>query len=172
MVFILGFIFVSILGTILHFVYDMTNHNKIVALFGAVNESVWEHIKLALTPTFLWSLVDGYVYGTNPNYFFAKFIGIVSIIIVIPTIYYGYRFLLKKRIPIIDISSFFVSVFCSQFLTSSILKSSVVSYQVSYVSLVLLFIVFGMYLTLTLFPIKSFLFKDPLTDKYGLKGHK
>lgn len=172
MIFVIGFIFISILGTILHFVYDYSNHNKVVALFGAVNESVWEHIKLALTPAFIWSLVDGYIYGMNPNYFLAKFIGIITIIITIPVIYYGYQFILKKRVPLIDISSFFVTVFLSQFLTSLILKQDQVSYLVSYISLVFLFIIFGMYLTLTLLPIKSFLFKDPLTDKYGIKGHK
>ena len=38
----------------------------------AVNESTWEHIKIALTPTILWSLIDGLIYGSNPNYFFAR----------------------------------------------------------------------------------------------------
>ena len=57
-VFLIGFIFISIVGTLLHFTYELSNHNKYVALFSAVNESTWEHIKIALTPYFVWSLVD------------------------------------------------------------------------------------------------------------------
>lgn len=48
----IGFIVISIVGTLLHFLYEMSGHNKIVAIFAAVNESTWEHIKIALTPTF------------------------------------------------------------------------------------------------------------------------
>ncbi len=87
-IFIIEFFFVSLVGTFLHFLYDLTNHNKLVGVFSAVNESVWEHIKLALTPTFLFSLIDGYFYGYYNNYFFAKLISILSIIIVIPLLFY------------------------------------------------------------------------------------
>lgn len=172
LVFILGFIFISLFGTLLHFTYDISKHNKIVALFSAVNESVWEHIKLALTPAFLWSLVDGYIYGKTPNYFFAKFIGIITIILIIPIIFYGYKAILKRTILIIDIASFFITVFLSQYFTYLVINMKNISYQVSYISLILLFIIFGMYLILTLLPIEAFLFKDPLTNKYGIKGHK
>lgn len=50
---IIGIIFISIIGTLLHFMYEFSGHNKIVSLFAAVNESTWEHIKIALTPTFI-----------------------------------------------------------------------------------------------------------------------
>ena len=86
-IFIIEFFFVSLVGTFLHFLYDLTNHNKLVGVFSAVNESVWEHIKLALTPTFLFSLIDGYFYGYYNNYFFAKLISILSIIIVMPLLF-------------------------------------------------------------------------------------
>ena len=78
LVFLLGFLFISIIGTLLHFTYDFSNHNKVVALFSAVNESTWEHIKIAVTPFFIWSLVDGYIYGLNPNYFIGKALGLIS----------------------------------------------------------------------------------------------
>ena len=58
-----------ILGILLHFTYELSGENMIVGLFSAVNESTWEHIKICMTPTFLWSLYDGYVYGLNANYF-------------------------------------------------------------------------------------------------------
>ena len=66
---IISIIVISVIGTVSHFSYDISKQNKIVGLFGAVNESTWEHIKIALTATILWSVVDGYFYGVNSNYF-------------------------------------------------------------------------------------------------------
>jgi len=172
MIWIIGFLFISFTGTILHFVYDFSKHNKIVALFSSVNESTWEHIKIALTPTFIWSLVDGYIYGTNPNYFTAKLVGILAIIIIIPLIFYTYTFLIKKRILIIDILSFYIAIFASQIGTYLVLNTIKTPYLITYISIILLVIILGIYLTSTFLPIKNFLFKDPKTKKYGIKGHR
>ena len=59
--FIVGIIVICIIGTLLHFTYEWSHHKKIVALFSAVNESTWEHIKIAMTPTILWSIFYGYI---------------------------------------------------------------------------------------------------------------
>ena len=80
----IGILVISIVGTIAHFLYDISKHNKVVGLFTAVNESTWEHIKIALTPSFLWGIVDGFKYGEFSNYFCAKFISLFSIIFIIP----------------------------------------------------------------------------------------
>ena len=81
---IIGSIVIASVGTLAHFLYDLTKHNKFIGLFAAVNESTWEHIKIALTPILLWSLYDGFVFGQNPNYFLAKLTSIATPIIVIP----------------------------------------------------------------------------------------
>lgn len=172
MIYVYGFIFISIIGTLLHFIYDISNHNKIVGLFGAVNESVWEHIKMALTPFFLWSLVDGYKYGDLNNFFLSKFVGVMAIIIVISLIFFVYKIFTKKSALIIDILLFYVAIGVSQYLSYLIINASSVSYTISFISCVLFFIIFGFYMTATLFPIKSKLFKDPLTKKYGIDAHK
>ncbi len=171
-IFIIEFFFVSLVGTFLHFLYDLTNHNKLVGVFSAVNESVWEHIKLALTPTFLFSLIDGYFYGYYNNYFFAKLISILSIIIVMPLLFYGSKLFLKKHITIVNILIFFITVFVSEYLMYKLLFMCPVSYFTKYISLVLLFITFAFYLLLTIFPLENIIFKDPLTKKYGFDGHK
>lgn len=59
----ISIIVISVLGTLAHFLYEISHHNKITGLFTAVNESAWEHIKIALTPTILWSLLDGAFFG-------------------------------------------------------------------------------------------------------------
>ena len=169
---ILSIIIISLVGTLSHFLYDITNHNIIVGLFTSVNESTWEHIKIALTPTLLWSLIDGYKFGGNPNYFFAKFISLICIIILIPLLFYGYKIITNKNSFIVDILIFYISIIVSQLLFYIILNNKPVGYIINYISVIGLIIIFGSYLLLTLLPIKNFIFKDPISNEYGYKGHK
>ncbi|MDO5568917.1 MAG: DUF6512 family protein [bacterium] len=171
-IYIGGFFFISIIGTLLHFTYDFSNHNKIVGLFSAVNESTWEHIKIALTPLFVWSLIDGYLLGKLPNYFISKLVGILIIIIVIPLIFYGYKYFTKKSILFIDISSFYFTILLSQWLSYLVIIRDALPYIVNYISVIVIFIIFGFYMTATLVPLKLFIFKDPLTKKYGYIAHQ
>jgi len=48
--FIWGFLFMSVIGTLLHFVYEWSGNNSIVRLFAPWNESTWEHMKLLFFP--------------------------------------------------------------------------------------------------------------------------
>lgn len=164
---IISIIVISVIGTVSHFSYDISKQNKIVGLFGAVNESTWEHIKIALTATILWSVVDGYFYGVNSNYFLAKLVSLITIIILMPVLYYGYKYLFKKDNFIVNILIFYIVIICSQYLFFYIINIDSVSYLLQYISCIGIFIVFGFYMVLTLMPIKNFLFKDPVTKKYG-----
>lgn len=168
---IISVIIISIVGTLSHFLYDISNHNRIVGLFSAVNESTWEHIKIALTPTLLWGLLDGYLYGANANYFLAKFASLLVIIILMPALYYGHKAIIKKEIFILDIISFYVVIITSQYLFYVLLRIDAVPYIINYLSCVGIFILFGGYMIHTLMPAKSFLFKDPITNKYGYRAH-
>lgn len=168
---IVSIVVISIVGTLSHFLYDLTNHNKVIGLFAAVNESTWEHIKIALTPTILWGLVDGFLYGTNPNYFFAKVLSLMAVIILMPLFYYAHKYIARKDYFVFDIVNFYIVIICSQLVFYHALQIEPVSFITSYISCVLLFIIFGCYMTLTLLPLRNFIFKDPVTHKYGYKAH-
>ena len=154
-----------------HFLYEISNHNKYVALFAAVNESTWEHIKLALTLTLLWSLYVGFVYGMSENYFVAKSLSLLSIIIVMPAIFYFYTKFTKKNILIVDILSFYVVIILSQYIFYHIISLDPFGFIYNYFGVILLFVIFGIFMTATLLPFKNFMFKDPISNKYGIKGH-
>ena len=164
-------IFVFILGTLLHFLYDWSGQNQIIGVFSAVNESIWEHVKIALTPTLLWGLLDGFIYGANPNYFLAKFVSLFIIIILMPLLYYGHKAIIKKEIFIFDIISFYIVIICSQLSFYYLLRINEIDFIFRYLSGIGLFLLFGGYMIHTLMPAKSFLFKDPISNKYGFKGH-
>ena len=164
-------IIISLVGTAAHFLYDFTKQNKFIGLFAAVNESTWEHIKIALTPILLCGLYDGFVYGQNPNYFLAKLVSIMTPVIAIPCIFYGYKSISKKPILAIDISSFYLVIFLSQFLFKLIIDAPAILYVFKYLSCVGVFVMFGAYSVLTLMPLKMFIFRDPLTHKFGFRAH-
>ena len=168
---IISIIAISLIGTLSHFLYDITNHNKIIGLFAAVNESTWEHIKIALTPTLLWSLIDGAIYGVDPNYFSAKFISLSLIIILMPLLFYGYQIFLKKNNFIIDILIFYIVIIISQLSFNYIIDMDILNSTIRYFSCLGIFLIFGGYMIHTLMPAKSFLFKDPISKKYGFNGH-
>lgn len=168
---IVAIVVISVVGTLAHFLYDMTNHNQIIGLFAAVNESTWEHIKIALTPTLLWSLVDGFFEGTNPNYFLAKLASLVVPVIVIPIIFYSYRSFSKKSILFIDILMFYVAIALSQLAMMWILELPAIPFWAQYLSCIGVFVFFGAYMLLTLLPLRMFMFLDPITNRYGFKAH-
>ena len=49
-----GFLFVGILGTLFHFVYDWCRLARLIGLFVPVNESTWEHMKLLFIPMLIY----------------------------------------------------------------------------------------------------------------------
>lgn len=59
---IFSVIFTFILGTLLHFTYKLSGENVIVASFSAINESVWEHLKLLYFPMLLTLIIRLFSY--------------------------------------------------------------------------------------------------------------
>ena len=54
----------------------------------------------------------------------------------------------------------------------SLYEAKIFHFIYSYISCIGIFIIFGGYMIHTLLPAKNFIFKDPITDKYGFKGHR
>lgn len=109
---IVGFIFVSIIGTLSHFLYDWTGQNVLVGLFTPVNESVWEHMKLAFFPMLLYIFLENlWLKEKTP---FSTCINLISVLIAtffIPIRYYTYSGVLGKNFMILDIVTFYYSIF-------------------------------------------------------------
>lgn len=60
---IVGFIATGLFGTLLHFMYEWTGGNRVIAVFSAVNESTWEHMKLLFIPFLVFTVVDVIVFS-------------------------------------------------------------------------------------------------------------
>ena len=169
--FIVGIIIICVVGTLLHFTYELSHHNKIVGIFSAVNESTWEHIKICMTPTLLWSIYEINEVGFSGNFIFAKAMSLLTIILLIPIFFYSYTIFTKKSILFIDVICFYVTVTCSQLVYRYIINLINFNEIFVYISITLIIIELFLYFFLTYHAPKNFLFKDPITKKYGIEGH-
>ncbi len=104
-----GFAFTSLVGSLLHFVYDWSGQNKIVAAFSATNESTWEHLKLLWVPLVLFSVFEFFLYGRKQkNFLCVKYLSSVVGMSVITVAFYTISGVIGKSIDLINISLFFI----------------------------------------------------------------
>ena len=66
---IAGFIFVSVVGTLLHFAYEYFDYSTVAAVISPINESTWEHLKLLFFPFLFYTLFEYLVIGKKYNNF-------------------------------------------------------------------------------------------------------
>ena len=58
---LIGIIFVTIAGTLSHFVYEWSGKNPFLALFlFPINETTWEHMKLVFFPSIVYATFMAY----------------------------------------------------------------------------------------------------------------
>ena len=160
-------IFAITLGVILHFLFEWSGANSFVGAISAVNESTWEHLKLAFYPMLI-STVIGYFYLDKnvTNFLCAKTIGIFSTLLWITILFYSYTGILGTNYDFINIAIFIISVILGEFLAYKMIKSDFGCNKIiSAISLVVLLICF---IVFTYFSPKIGLFKDPITNNYGI----
>lgn len=106
-----GILFVLVLGTIAHFIYEWSGNNLIAGLFTPVNESPWEHMKLIFFPMLLYSLFLTLKLQNSYPCIAASFsAGILLGTVCIPVIFFLYIGILGQDVFILDILIFILSV--------------------------------------------------------------
>ena len=105
----------GLLGSALHFLFDWTKHNRFVAIGSAVNESYWEHIKIAIWPVLLLQIVLFSLGGYQIASFVpAATIALYSIPVSMVGLVFLYKSVSKRNILWLDISIFFVCIAVAQ----------------------------------------------------------
>ena len=113
---IISIIFSIILGTLLHFTFELFCNNLFVASFSAVNESVWEHLKLVFSPMFIFAIIEYFLlknYNNKNNYIFSKTMAIIFAVLFITIFFFTYTGIIgnnyfidaKEIVAVLDISS-------------------------------------------------------------------
>jgi len=159
-----------ILGILLHFTYEWSGENTIVGLFSAVNESTWEHLKLAFFPMLLMAVIGYFIIGEkNNNYWLAQAIGIIIAIVFIVVFFYTYTGIIGTNIDILNIGSFVLAVILGELVTYKTLKFPQI-YNAEIVSIIFLIILLLSFILYTFNPPEIPLFQDPILKTYGIKN--
>ena len=163
-----GFVFIGIAGALLHFLYEWSGESFLIAPFSAVNESIFEHIKLLFFPWLTFAFIEKKCIGRNiPNFWCAKLVGIVTGIILIPAIFYTYTGALGVTADWFNIAIFFIVVAVSLYIETIIIKSGKCSLP-NAISLFIIILLGVVLVALTFFPFHIPLFEDPITNLYGI----
>ena len=164
---IAGFLFTSVAGTLLHFLYDWTGENPLAGLFSAVNESIWEHMKLIYFPMLLFSLVQR-KFADDSSFWCIKLAGILTALILIPVLYYTYTGALGISADWFNIAIFFLAAGTAYYLETGLFQRMIffpVKPWIALGALLLIGVLFGFF---TFYPLPIPLFADPRTGTFGI----
>ena len=165
--YIFSTIFSILLGTRLHFTYNLSNKNIFVASFSAINESTWEHLKLLFFPLLITTIIGYFYIGKDySNFLFSQTIGIIISILFIIIFFYTYTGVFGINSGFINILSFIITILLGNFISYKLLGSFFTINKK--ISLIVLIILFFSFIIFTYFPPKINLFKDPITNTYGI----
>jgi hypothetical protein len=166
---IVGTLFIVFLGSAFHFTYELSGKLAIVGAFSAVNESVWEHLKLAFWPSLIWLLIEYMPLKKLANNFLtAKTMGTYLMVAIIPILLYLYTSITGSSILAIDITTFIVAVVLGQFLSYNLFKKNQFSRIADKVALVMLVVLGISFTVFTFYPPHLPIFQDPISRGYGI----
>lgn len=149
---IAGALFVSILGTLLHFAYEWSGNNFFVGLFTPVNESIWEHTKLIFFPMLLYSVyLNKKLKDMYPCIHSAMNFGALLGVFLIIVLFYTYSGVTGFNADFINVAIFYLSVILSFYIAYMLTLSCKANKYADILKLLCIFMV-CLFITFTLYP--------------------
>ncbi len=165
---IVGTVFIIFLGTALHFTYAFSGNNPFVGSFSAVNESVWEHLKLPFWPSLFWILIEMYpLRKLIGNFFAAKVTRAVIMIVFIPVVFYSYTAFTEELLAV-DIATFMIAVIIGQIVSFKLFRQDRTSKSTEMIAIIVITLLAMLFILFTFYPPHLPIFQDSNTGKYGI----
>lgn len=169
---IIGVFVIFILGSLFHFLYKYCGRKIWLAIISPVNESIWEHLKIAFYPYLLYSTVEFLILDdSTDSFWFAKALGVTAVILVILIVELIYPKVVGRNVLVIDLVIFFVAILLGQVVSYFLIRDSILSVEIS-ISLLILISISVCLSYLTFFPPKLDMFRDSITGSYGIRRGK
>jgi len=167
---LIGILLIIGFGTTLHFWFEWTDFWNPMALIAAVNESTWEHFKMAFWPGLIYAIIEYfYIRKEAKNFWVAKFLGLFSMPIITMILFYGYTAITGHHNLIADVIVFIISVIGGQLLSLYILTKTEdmkpYAKQIAVAGLLVMTLAFSL---LSYYPRENFLFAHPESGEYGI----
>ena len=166
-----GFVFTAVAGTLLHFLFEWTGGNVVTALFSAVNESIWEHLKLLFYPMLAVAVIEYFFWGKKVESFWCmKLIGIFIGLGLIPVVYYTYTGVLGVNADWFNVTIFFLAAAAVYWAETKLFQRGDTCRIGSKLAVAFLCLLAAVFTVLTFDPPHIPLFQDPITGTYGFQG--
>jgi len=167
---IVGVLFVFILGTIFHFLFESSGRNVVLASVVPVNESVWEHLKLLVFPFLLymiivWLSLDGCINNFIPGITLAIYSGSLFIVFAFYTYIGAFT---REHDLSLDILIFILGIILAFIVAYLVFVSCPVSDTLNLIAFAALLFYIFLLILFTYSPIQIPLLQDPITGGYGI----
>ncbi|MFI5511512.1 DUF6512 family protein [Mycobacterium sp. NPDC051804] len=162
---------VIVAGTLLHFCFDWSGRRRAFAVLCPINESVWEHLKMAYWPLLFLTATQSAVGAGSSSLPGARAVGFYAMCVVMLGLYFLTTALLSitdMRVRlIVDGSIFIVAVVVGQ-LASYAVTSTTDTPESAWRGLVALLVPVFVFMLTTFAPPRLELFRDQITGGYGI----
>ena len=163
-----GFAAVSLLGTLLHFLYEWSGGAIWLAPFCGVNESTAEHMKLLFWPMLAFAVFERRFFKDRRDFWCIKLSGIAFGLFLIPFLFYGYNGVIGKSPDWVNITIFFVSAALAYIYESEKFRKSSTPCKNPQLALLTMIVIAVLFTLFTFAPPPIAIFRDPLTGGYGI----
>lgn len=159
-----------LLGNLLHFTYKWSGQNAFIGSFSAVNESVWEHLKLVFYPMLIAAIIEYFVVKKIANnYIEAKTIGIFSSISFIVVSFFTYTGIIGTNFFIIDILIFIISIILGEGIAYKLMiRKNESSNRSKILAITIMLFLLICFVVCTYYSPEVNLFRDYSTGTYGI----
>lgn len=170
---IIGIFVIFLLSFISHFMYEWFPC-RIFSIFFPVNESIWEHMKLIVTPVLFFSIFENIFYKKRNilvnNFILSYSISTILGIVIYLILYLPSHYVIGHNI-FISIGLLFITFIIIEIINYYIMKYRDIKHSkiIGLVIIVVMYIIFG-YLTYN--PPKIDLFYDTSKNIYGIPEKK
>lgn len=120
-----GGIFILLIGSALHFTFELANFWKPIAVIAPVNESIWEHLKMVFWPGLFFSLIQyHFVKNLTTNYWSAKALSLVFMPLFITAGWFAFAVLTGANNFAVNIVLFVIAIILGQAISFKMLTSA------------------------------------------------
>ena len=163
-----GFAQATLLGTLLHFLYEWLGEAVWIAPFSGVNESTFEHMKLLFWPMLLFALLQWFFFRERGDYWCVKLRGILLGLVLIPVLFYTYNGVIGKSPDFINIAIFFVAAAAAYIYEWRLFNKERLCLCSPPISVILIAVIALSFVIFTFRTPELNIFRDPLTATYGI----
>ena len=158
-------------AVLLHFIYRLSGGGTLAVIFGAVNESVWEHVKIFSVSYCGYAILQLlWVKPPFRRYVAGKCAGLYLLMGGMIGFFYLYTRMIGKSVLWLDIGSSVVLVALAQLCSYLLTVRWRCAGEFFIPAVLLLMLYYLMFLCFTVSPPRIGLFRDPVAGGYGIPG--